>query len=191
LQQVPKGVFRKLLLDQLDQLTGMAANTSAQITNPNIPPGPPSGPQQTGFVRPAPRTRITVEMPPCIKAVNLLIRRPALVRLMQHEDELAEIRADGMELLLKVAEIARLCPDASSIELMSRIFATAYGGQLTSLLGRELLTPEDGMEHEFSDLLAQMLQGHRQRLARQTLLQDLRRRHARLQPDGHSQPAEN
>jgi DNA primase len=191
LQQVPKGVFRKLLFDQLDRLTGMATPSATQAASPDLPPIPPSGLPRAGGSRAAPRTRIKVEMPPCIRAVNLLIRRPPLVRLLRHEDELAEIRAEGMELLLKVAEIARLCPDASSIELMSRIFATAYGTQLTSLLGRELLTPEDGMEGEFSDLLAQMLQGHRQRLARQTLLQDLHRRHARLRPDGQGQPAEN
>jgi DNA primase len=185
LQQLPKGVFRKLLFDQLDQLTGMATPTAQTMPGDLPPPGPPSHTSRTA------RARIKVELPPCIRAVNLLIRRPSLVHLIQHEDELAEIRAEGMELLLKVAEIARLCPEASSIELMSRIFATAYGAQLTSLLGRELLTPQDGMEQEFSDLLAQMLLGHRQRRARQTLLQDLRRRHAQLLPEGQGQLAES
>ncbi|MDR2212267.1 MAG: DNA primase [Pseudomonadales bacterium] len=175
LQQVPKGVFSKLLFDQLDQLTGMATSTTPAARVDPRPEPPPALPQ-TSFAR-GMQSRIKVEMPPCIKAVNLLIRRPALVRLVQHEDELAEIRAEGMELLLKVAEIARLCPDASPVELMSRIFATAYGAQLTSLLGRELLTPEDGMEDEFKDLLAQMLHARRQHLRKQALVQDLRRRH--------------
>mgnify|MGYP001191708721 CR=1 FL=1 len=193
LQQVPKGVFRKLLFDRLDQLTGMASQGGTQSpASSGPPPAPPLGPPPSGgFRRQAAQPRIRVEMPPCIKAVNLLIRRPSLVRLMQHEDELAEIRAEGMELLLKVAEIARLCPDGSSMELMSRIFATSYGNQLTSLLGRELITPEEGMEQEFGDLIAQMLHAHRQRLARQAVVKALHRRHASVQPDANGQPAES
>ncbi|HWK53173.1 MAG TPA: DNA primase [Hyphomicrobiales bacterium] len=194
LEQVPQGVFRKLLFDQLDRLTGLggAADTPPAPPTSGAPDQRPYPPSQA--TRPFPGThqapRIRVELAPCVRAVNLLIRRPALVRLVRHEDELAEIRIEGMELLLKVAEIARQSPDGSSIELMSRIFATAYGNQLTSLLGRELLTPADGMEQEFAELLERLLQGHRQRQARQQAIQKAREQLQRM-PANPGQLAEN
>jgi hypothetical protein len=61
---------------------------------------------------------------------------------------------------------------------MSRIYATDYGSHLTQLLGRELITPEEGIGAEFKGILDRLVLEHRKRQDRYTLLETLRQRHA-------------
>ena len=48
-------------------------------------------------------------------------------------------------------------PGSTPPELMSRIYATAYGTQMTQLLSREQITPETGIEEEFRDIIQKLL----------------------------------
>jgi hypothetical protein len=84
-----------------------------------------------------------------------------------------------MDLLLKVIEIARAWPESSPADLMSRIYATSYGSQMTQLLSREQITPETGIEKEFADILARLFEQYRSRKQKSSLLETLRVNHAR------------
>src|SRR5690606_11249766 len=108
---------------------------------------------------------------------NLLIRKPDIISAVQVPDALGEIRSPDLDLLLKVTEIARAWPQSSPPELMSRIYATAYGAQLTQLLSREQITPETGIEDEFRDIIDRLLKQHEERRQRFALLENLRQRH--------------
>lgn len=204
LDKLPAGIFRQLMFDQLSQLTGVAiTDTQLQKTlaspsptthetkapsPPNDYPAPPvsSGWQPRG--RPG-QQRIRIELSPCMKAVNLLIRKPGVIATINIPEELAAIEAQDLDLLLKVIEIAQSSPDSSPPELMSRIYATDYGSHLTELLGREQITPEAGIEDEFRDILQNLLSQYRKSRERSTLLETLRAQHAaRNEPDDTSQP---
>lgn len=205
LDKLPAGIFRQLMRERLSQLTGMAgsdldalspAPAEAEAAAPAAPatraPAPP--PDMTRFgttasdnswrPRPAP-ARIRVELSPCMRAVNLLVRKPEIIRSVELPAELAEMEAPDLELLLKVAEIARSAPGASAPELMGRIYATDYGSQLTQLLGRELITPAEGIEAEFRDILTRLVTEYRRRQERFRLLEALRQRHAEREASGH------
>jgi DNA primase len=166
LEKLPKGVFRQLMFDHLAQLTGVKADAApAPVMQPAPPMGePPPGlmPPRPSFARqPARLARPRVEWSPCMRLVNLLIRKPDIISQVTIPDELGEIRTEDMDLLLKVLEIARAWPNSSTEELMSRIYATAYGSQLTELFGKELITPQEGMVDEFRDVLQGLLKRYR------------------------------
>ena len=185
LEKLPKGVYRQLMFDQLAQRTGVRASKASTPSEPppmDLPPydqaPPPSaGAQQPSF-RPAARAgRPRVEWSPCMRLVNLLIRRPDLIQAVPIPDELGEIRSPDMDLLLKVIELARAWPQSSTEELMSRLYATAYGSQLTELFGKEHITPSEGMVDEFKDILANLMAQYQARKARHSVMEQLRRLH--------------
>lgn len=195
LEKLPKGVFRQLMFDHLAQLTGVRApdpqpSSSAQ----NAPPMATDTSQ--GMMNPrtqfAPRpparlSRPRVDWSPCMRLVNLLIRKPDIISQVTIPDELGEIRSDNMDLLLKVVEIARAWPNSTTEELMSRIYATAYGSQLTELFGKELITPHEGMLEEFRDILQRLLGQYQDRKNRHTMLEHLRRLHQGTDSDQSGQ----
>lgn len=212
LEKLPMGIFRQLMFDQLSQLTGVAiADIQAQKSAASAPPaaaharGYPE-PDKFSAHFPSPQTsaapwqpaarpaqlRIRVELSPCMKAVNLLVRKPGLIGTVSIPTDLAAIEAQDLDLLLKVIEIAKSAPDSSPPDLMSRIYATEYGSHLTQLLGREQITPEAGIEDEFRDILTNLLSQYRKGQERSSLLEALRKQHeARSRPDDSSQPLDS
>jgi len=199
IEKLPKGIFRQLMLDELVKLTGVAISamgqqaTSAQApASSDLPPQPPR--DYSPQTRP-PLPRIKIEgtaASPCLRAANFLIRKPDIIISVDVSDELGEIRSPDMDLLLKVIELARAWPNSSQPELMSRIYATAYGAQLTQLLSREQITPDTGLEEEFRDITLKLLGQYREYQSRRQIVESLRRFHeSRLQSTSVSQPSEN
>jgi DNA primase len=203
LEKLPQGIFRQLMFDQLAQLTGVSARslgqsgpalaTPAQVPPADAPPpfyGTSAGTSYRSSAHTA-QNKIRVEWSPCLKAVNLLLRKPAIIKSVVITDELGEIRSPDMDLLLKVIEIARAWPESSPADLMSRIYATSYGSQMTQLLSREQITPETGIEKEFADILGRLFDQYRVRKQKSALLETLRLHHARRKgPQESDQPAD-
>lgn len=187
LEKLPKGVYRQLMYDQLAQITGVRSDPPAVghgaggTASTPPPPAPPSSPSHSSpFPAPSRNTRggrPKVEWSPCMRLVNLLIRKPDIMGNVTIPDELGEIRSPDMDLLLKVLEIARAWPQSTTPELMYRIYATPYGNQLTQLLGKELITPESGMLDEFRDILQRLVSDYLSRKSQSETLETLRRRH--------------
>jgi DNA primase len=182
LDKLPKGVYRQLMFDQLGQLTGARAFPApATQPTPSLPftePTPGFAPYSPPAGRPANRSaRPRVDWSPCMRLVNLLIRRPNLVTEVPIPEELGEIRSPDMDLLLQVLEIAQAWPASTTAELMSRLYATPYGNQLTEIFGREFITPEEGIAEKFSQDLKLLVDQYQQRKNRNATLEQLRRLH--------------
>ncbi|MEI7949219.1 MAG: hypothetical protein WCI66_03125, partial [Gammaproteobacteria bacterium] len=156
------------------------------------PPGPPQpAAERQSFGRPPIRSsRPRVEWSPCMRMVHLLIRKPDIIAAVPIPDDLGEIRSDDMDLLLKVIEIAQAWPDSNTGELMSRIYATSYGSQLTELFGKELITPTAGMLEEFKDILQRLLAQYHARKARHSMMEQLRQLHPQAEPGAPGQPSD-
>jgi DNA primase len=212
LDKLPKGIFRQLMLDQLSQLTGVSVaalqaqqapappSTASDSPYPSAPPpqdqrqsdAPPFPGASWQGSRSRPQPRIRVELSACMKMVNLLIRKPDILQELTIPPELASLDTPDLDLLLKVIEIARAAPGSSPPELMSRIYATDYGSQLTQLLGREQITPEAGIADEFKEILQRLLAQQRQLRDRAALLTTLRQRHTREgNADESGQPSDS
>ncbi len=194
LEKLPKGVYRQLMFDQLGQLTGV--RVSAPMPAPASPPPQPTYPEQQQYTPnrpsfgrpPARNSPPKVEWSPCMRMVNLLIRKPDIIGQVTIPDELGEIRTDDRDLLLKVVEIAQAWPNSNTGELMSRIYATAYGSQLTELFGKELITPTEGMLEEFKDILQRLLGQHRNLKILRDTKRKLREMHSEDDPAFSGQP---
>ena len=189
IEKLPKGIFRQLMLDELSRRTGLenaAFAHTGQESRPDLPPAPPPAYSHSVPGRPK-QPPIRSEWTPCMKAVNLLIRKPSLIKQVTVDDGLGEIRSPDMDLLLKVIELARAWPDSTTTDFMGRIYATAYGSQLTQLLTREQITPEEGIEKEFQEILDKLLKAYRERQQKTELLSKLRQHHADINeiPDQH------
>ena len=181
LEKLPSGVYRQLMFDQLGQRTGVraaaapmrpaptAAPTEQPAPPPYLPPALPRPPARGG--------RPKVDWSPCLRLVNLLIRKPDIIASVAIPEDLGEIRSPDMDLLLKVLEIARAWPTSNTAELMSRLYATPYGSQLTEMFGREFITPEEGIAEKFSQDLRLMVDQYQARKARHAMLEQLRRLH--------------
>ncbi|HTR00419.1 MAG TPA: DNA primase [Candidatus Acidoferrum sp.] len=186
LEKLPKGVYRQLMFDQLAKLTGVRSTKATPSEPPPAAP-PTDAPPYSGGVQFSSRptrsgARPKIDWSPCMRLVNLLIRKPDIIKEVQIPDELGEIRSPDMDLLLQVLELARAWPDSTTEDLMSRVYATSYGGQVTELFGKEHITPTEGMLEEFRDILRRLLDEYRARTARHATLEHLRRLHAQATP---------
>jgi DNA primase len=180
LDKLPKGIFRQLMMDELAKRTGLdntAFHKPEPAAQPDLPPAPPSDFAPARQPRPK-SPPIRSEWTPCMKAVNLLIRKPALIKQVTIDATLGEIRTPDMDLLLNVIELALAWPDSTTTDFMGRIYATAYGNQLTQLLSREQITPEEGIEQEFQEILDKLLKGYRERQQKAEILSRLKQHHA-------------
>jgi hypothetical protein len=121
-----------------------------------------------------------------MRLVNLVIRKPELLHEITIPEDLGELRIPDLDLLLKVLEIARACPDSSTEELMSRLYASPYGVQLTQLFGKEFFTPTTGILEEFRGTLELELRKHRET----RVLQDTRRRLRESNPAAVTSPGQ-
>ena len=59
---------------------------------------------------------------------------------------------------------------------MGRIYATPLGSQLTQLLNREQITPAEGIEQEFHEIIGHLLETHRHRQNHHSRLEEARRK---------------
>ncbi len=196
LEKLPKGVYKQLMFDQLSRLTGLRIE---QPTTPVVAVAPATpgwqgaaapadfGQPRAPASRPAVRGgRPRVEWSPCMRLVNLVIRKPELLHEITIPEDLGELRIPDLDLLLKVLEIARACPDSGTEELMSRLYASPYGVQLTQLFGKEFFTPTTGILEEFRGTLELELRKHRET----RVLQDTRRRLRESNPAAVTPPGQ-
>jgi DNA primase len=173
IENIPRGIYHQLILDQLAAITGVDIQTLTRMEKPAVP----HQRLDTVQVRNRPPTRNRQSgRSVCMKAVNLILLKPDMVAGIETEDELAEIDSPDIGLLLQVIALAKKHPASTTPELLGRIYATPLGSQLTQLLNREQITPAEGIEEEFTDLISHLLETHRRRQSHHTRLEEARRK---------------
>ena len=117
-----------------------------------------------------------------MKAVNLILLKPDMVERHDHTG-LEEIEAPDIELLQKVIALAKQYPGSTTPELLGRIYATPAGSQLMQLANREQITPTEGVEAEYSDLINHFLSRQDKKRNLESIMQEARDRlNARKNP---------
>ncbi len=193
-KQLPKGIFRQLILDQLSRITGTDIRSlfEADPSAPGPAPSMISTPSGNTPQMPRPgqaRMMVTTRPQPasaCMKAINLVLLDPAIATV-DMDPELEEVDSPDMALLLQVIALAKRHPGSSTYQLLGRVYGTPLGAQLTQLLNREHITPPEGIAREFNDILAHLLSTHRRRKRHTQMLEEarhklLRRRQGQDQP---------
>ena len=177
IQKIPRSIYHQLILDQLASITGVDLQTlnsmekgmDKTLSIPStLDPVPVSN-------RPPVRKKQSGRSV-CMKAVNLILLKPDIVNELDENGELTKLDSPDSDLLLQVISLAKKHPSSTTPELLGRIYATPLGSQLTQLLNREQITPSEGVEQEFDEIITHLLDSHRHRLSHLSWLEEARQK---------------
>ena len=96
--------------------------------------------------------------PASLKAIELLLRNPEIA--LSIKQDLAPLRSaedKSRKLLLALIELVRNDPNTETFTMLGYCYGTSLGGQLTHLLKSEKITPTEGVEAEFNQILDSIL----------------------------------
>ncbi|MEC7079606.1 MAG: hypothetical protein VXX10_04815, partial [Pseudomonadota bacterium] len=112
-----------------------------------------------------------------LKAIELLLRNPEIALTLQADLEPLRYAGDeSQKLLLTLIEKIRKDPSTETYHLLGYCYGTSLGGQLTQLLQAEKITPQEGVEAEFTQILDNILSNIRQKLHLSKLKDELKSR---------------
>lgn len=168
IRQIPRGVYAQLMLDRLSQILGVSSESLDQLltsdspaADPSPPPAPP--PQHSnwspGRTNKNTGTNLSVyRKPASLKAIELLLRNPEIaLSVTQDLEPLHSAEDEGRKLLLSLIEMVRKDPNTETFTMLGYCYGTSLGGQLTQLLKDEKITPQEGVEEEFLQILDNIL----------------------------------
>ena len=145
LSQMPEGIYRKLMFEQLEKLGRVELSS------------PQSKPAASGRFKASrqPGKKPATSMTPVRKAITLLLNQPSIAQQWfqseaSKQGELTKLDLPGMDLLLEVLEILRINPDLSTSALIERWRETPSGNHLAKLASEQPeLDDSTALEIEF------------------------------------------
>jgi DNA primase len=184
LKLLPHGVYGQLMKDKLAQLMGIDGDAleklmaqpiepeeqdqmpSAPMDIPQYVPGPDggrggpnnrgsssyrgSGKAESGLSR--------YRRPLSLKAIQLLLRDPEIaLNLACDLEPLRSVEDESRKLLLTLIEIVKSDPTTKTFTLLGYCYGTSLGNQLTQFLKEEKITPAEGIEMEFQQIVDNIL----------------------------------
>ena len=165
LRQLPDGVFRQLMFRALAERTGL---TVAELMHLEAPPPPSSAPPQepppseeTG--NRGPRQRSPTSRAPlgysnlAQAAIALLLHQPDIAPRVELEP-LTALEGEDIVLLRELLDLLQRRPDSNTAMLLGHWYGTPEGELLSRLAGEERLIPREGIEKQFTDTLATLVQ---------------------------------
>ena len=182
----PKGIYGQLMLDKLSEILGVAnesldklIDSQAKPTRGSSAPVPPtpssdysshipdSAPyepdlEQSSQARsPSPKSTGSnlhvYRKPAAVKAIELLMQNPEVA--LSITADLAPLHSagdEGRQLLLSLIEMVKRDPETDTPTLLGYCSGSPYGNQITRL-NSENITPIEGLEQEFLQIVDKIL----------------------------------
>lgn len=199
IRRFPRGIYSQLMLDRLSETLGMNKESVDELLK-EVPPQPPAAdydtmppaddrdlppPMRESSPRPRPsespftraRRNKLWHKPNSLRAIELLLRNPELaLSLEQDLEPLRNAEDESRKLLLSLIEMVRRDPHTETYTLLGYCYGTSLGGQLTQLLKGEKITPVEGMEQEFKQIVDNILSDIRKKLDLLQLKNELKSR---------------
>lgn len=196
IRQLPKGVYGQLMLDRLSDTLGVSSESLDQFMatapDPAQRPPPPEmapPPEDHGAPPPygAPQSRPSdrgpgvaltkIRKPASIKAIELLLRNPEIALALEANlESLRYAEDESRKLLCTLIEKVQNEPQIETYTLLGYCYGTHLGGQLTQLLQAEKITPQEGLEEEFKQIIDNILSDIQQELHLLRLKDELKSR---------------
>ena len=139
LNQLPEGLFRKMMYRRLTERVG------EQITGS-------SGAQSGKRMKARPGTSLST-MPPVRRAIALLINNPACAQAANLPEEWKSLDLPGIPLLKELLELLQSQPNITTVALLERWRHRPEGKHLGRMAAAMLPLPDAGQEREFRDTL--------------------------------------
>lgn len=163
----PQGVYGQLMLDRLTGMLGINPESLQQLQaeKPAPPPAQEAPPYAGSNQRPGPQrakasthSLAAYRKPASLKAIELLLRNPEIaLHLNQDLAPLATAEDEGRKLLLSLIQLVQDDPKTETFTMLGYCYGTSLGSQLTQLLKSETITPTEGLEQEFNQILDNIL----------------------------------
>ncbi len=159
IRKFPKGVYGQLMLDKLSDTLGMNSESlDALMAVEPPPPWPTEAPPPPGFQsrpRSASEALTQYQKPAAIKAIDLLLRNPEIALAVNTEaiEPMRNAEDPNRKQLLELIEKVHAKPQIEVPELYGICMATHLSGHLTALQKSEKITPQEGIEDEFLQII--------------------------------------
>jgi DNA primase len=196
LRQMPNGLYRQLMIDRLASMAGVESRSmEALVSKSAPPPAPPAetmpddypvppdqdyAPRRANTPAPAaPKAAREKQVPrsPGLKAIELLLYKPAVASALERDLELLRENGDQYtDLLLELVELVEQNPTINTYTMLGHCYGTPLGNQLTQLLKNEKITPMEGVASEFQYLIDTLLADARKKQFKKQLLEQLKPR---------------
>ena len=174
IRQLPRGVYAQLMLDRLSETLGVSSESLDQLLEAappqeeqsNAPPLPDSSPFYNSNKRDRPaggdRSGVlklaTYRKPAGLKAIELLLRNPEIALSIERDlQPLRSAEDEVRKLLLALIEMVQKDPNTETYTLLGYCYGSSLGNQLPQLLKSEKITPQEGIEEEFHQILDSIL----------------------------------
>lgn len=171
IKKLPHGVYAQLMLDRLSDNLGVSSTSLNELMStpeqpPEYPQAPPGGPtggsadkNRASFRGRNSEPNATMyRKPASLKAIELLLRNPEVALAIEIDLEpLRSAEDESRKLLLSLIELVRRSPNTETFTLLGYCYGSSLGNQLTQLLKSEKITPTEGVEEEFKQILDNIL----------------------------------
>ncbi len=176
LSRIPDGVYKHMLISELAHIAKIDLNTLRNtLTNQAAPSSPPPV-----------RTQAIGTQSPTARAITLLLHSPKLALKAPDTSWLQDTKIAGTDLLHALIEKVNERPNLTTAGLLELWRNTEHGASLFKLAKKRLLTPENGLEHEFIGAITRIKQMHSEQRA-DFLLQ---KEHSSLTPEERAELAQ-
>ena len=151
----------------------------------------PSNPRIPGLKRTSSDLNV-YRKPAAVKAIELLMQNPEVVLSITKDlSPLHSAGDEGRQLLLSLIEMVKRDPDTDTPTLLGYCSGSSFGNQITRLKG-ESITPVEGIEQEFLQILDNILSDVVKKLESQKLREALSKLAAPQRPQlGQELPADD
>ena len=168
IRQLPEGVYRQLMFQDLASRTGLELTSLMQLEAPPAPPPMPDTPPPDDYsdapipedeeaVQPRKRALLaTATLAGYVSnaqaAIALLLHQPDIATLA-NASLLDDLEGDDIALLRELLDLLQKRPDSNTAMLLGHWYGTPHGELLNRLAGQERLIPTEGIEQQFVDTM--------------------------------------
>jgi len=189
ISKIPAGVYARLMLERLSELVGVPAESIEQLYSRNTSDSEGQSPKSANTAGsdlsnrlPTLRTRQNgkisfYQKPASIKAIELLLQKPEIALSINRDlKPLRSAEDEGRKLLISLIEMIQVDPKIDVFALLGYCYGSNLGNQLTRIFRDEKITPTEGVEEEFVQIMDNILSDIHNKLELIRLKTELRSR---------------
>ena len=177
------------MLERLSELVGVPAESIEQLYSRNTSDGEGQSPKSANTpgselsnrpptLRTPQNGKISFyQKPASIKAIELLLQKPEIALSINRDlKPLRSAEDEGRKLLISLIEMIQVDPKIDVFALLGNCYGSNLGNQLTRIFRDEKITPTEGVEEEFVQIMDNILSDIHNKLELIRLKTELRSR---------------
>jgi DNA primase len=171
LNKIPDGIYSRLMFEKLADLVGLPAQSLAQLysndaslKHRSLSQDPKEisrddGSQYTTVKLPTNKKAVNFHKKPAsIQAIELLLQKPEIALSLTNDIQvLYKAEDEGRKLLLSLIEMIRGDPRTDVYTILGYCYGSKLGNQFTQIFRDEQITPKEGLEDEFIEIVDNIL----------------------------------